>query len=405
MVVVCSACGKKYRVEPRMVGGKTGFINCSACNHGIMFRNPISRGYKSENSPKQFQVQLDEKTDEDADFASVSVKPVERRRVNMQWRRFLLDESLISRIILLAMCVSLIPLLGMSLFALHLNQKYVESSIEKLGSEMTVSLLKPVDEWLDKNVDVLQSAAKTPEIQSLDRKLQEQVLRKIHDGFPWMNAVFTGNICGENMARSDYGELLDYSEQSFYQDVMKGKPVAMHTFIDRATKRLNMVIAVPIKRGSEIVGYTGAGMGTDKLSDMVNMWGNGPSRFAFLVDENNKILAHPDQNYVSREMNMKNHPLIAAYKGDQAWKTQFFEENNEKVVGNVRKSKYGWKIAIQQPEKEALATHGRTTLLIALSFLITAGIVFFVSFLAGRAVIRNLEMRLNQIHAGTGIAG
>jgi C4-dicarboxylate-specific signal transduction histidine kinase len=388
-----------------MIKGEKGIFKCQACEHQIVFRNPFPEENTSEKFREPFQIPISDITEKQNGPSLMPGKkvPSRSRRVKLNWRRFLPAESLISRIALLAMCVSLIPLLAMSLFALHLNQKRMQSSIDKIGSEMTVSLLSPVEAWLEKNIEALQSAAKTPEMQSLDQKLQEQVLKSINQRCPWVYAAFTGNICGENIARSDFGQLVDFSEQSFYQDVMKGKAVAIHTFIDRTTKRLDMILAVPIKRGGEIIGFAGVKLNTEKLTSPVKLWKNGSSGFAFLVDENNKVLAHPNQNYVQKEMNMKKHPLIVADKNDISGNVQYFEDNNERVLGYLRKSRFGWKIAIQQSEKEAFAKYGRTSFIIVLAFLATGGIVFLIVFLSARAIVKPI-VYLTQAAEQKGIA-
>ena len=51
MIVICEDCGKKYRIDPSKIKGKTAKFKCKACNHIITVSKPEPKPPESPQPP------------------------------------------------------------------------------------------------------------------------------------------------------------------------------------------------------------------------------------------------------------------------------------------------------------------------------------------------------------------
>ncbi|MDB9512227.1 ATP-binding protein [Kamptonema animale CS-326] len=95
------------------------------------------------------------------------------------------------------------------------------------------------------------------------------------------------------------------------------------------------------------------------LSDLAHVVGAvrlGKTGFAFLVDENGSVLAHPDPNFVSGDhlTNLSNYPAVKTLLNGQTGTFSFTDDKGVKWLSYGKKLDIGWGVIILQQEHEAL---------------------------------------------------
>ncbi|MDF0554712.1 ATP-binding protein [Kamptonema sp. UHCC 0994] len=95
------------------------------------------------------------------------------------------------------------------------------------------------------------------------------------------------------------------------------------------------------------------------LSDLAHAVGAvrlGKTGFAFLVDENGAVLAHPDPNFVSGDhlINFSNYPAVKTLLHGQTGLFYFTDDKGVKWLSYGKKLDMGWGVIILQQEAEAL---------------------------------------------------
>lgn len=298
--------------------------------------------------------------------------------------------GMLARTVVTMLVVGLLPL------ALFGGLTLVQQS-RRIRSEADVSMRKSaerisaqVDEWFDKNLRVLQTAATLPAITTMLPEEQTQVVTAIQKAYPWMYLVFTVAPDGRNVARSDGKPLTDYSDRQYYKDVaLGGKDLSLETLIGRTSKKPALIMAIPIKVGGATVGVMAAAMGIEDISRVVAHWKTGQTGFAFVVDEKAKVVAHPREEFVLSQSYLPDHPLISQFRADgQPHLTSFTETNGEQVLGAVQGNRFHWGVAVQQDERELFAPL-RETLGIALALLAGAALlVAVIAWVSSRLLIR-----------------
>jgi methyl-accepting chemotaxis protein len=254
-----------------------------------------------------------------------------------------------------------------------------------------------VDEWIDKNILILRTAARLNDIAHMDRVKQEHILKAINQEYPWMYLVFTLGANGMNIARNDDKPLTDYSDRDYYKDVMQGKDLSWQVLIGKTSKKPAVVLAVPIKAAdNSIIGVMAAAMNIDDISKIVAAWKKGKTGFAFLVDEKGKVVSHQIPEYVLEQKDLNNHPLVSAIrKKGKEMSLSFINDKGKPTYGYAKSNKYGWLTVIQQEDEEAFEPVKRNQLFALGIFGFTVIIVSLIAWLSARTIVTPITQMTN----------
>jgi methyl-accepting chemotaxis protein len=256
----------------------------------------------------------------------------------------------------------------------------LRSNAERIASQ--------VDEWVDKNVRVLQAAAGLPSIAGMQHDDQTKVVTAIKRAYPWMYLVFTISSTGANVARSDTQPLVDYGDRQYFKDVVAGNDLAWESVVSKTTHKPALILAVPIRVNGATVGVLAAGTTIEDMSRIVVNWKTGSTGYAFLVDEHSKVIAHPIEEYAVSQRRLPDHPLVAAFVADGKPHFSQFSDQGAETLGYVQGNRFRWAVAVQQGAAELFAPQ-RQTLMLGLSLLFgAAALVVVTAVLLSKMLVR-----------------
>ena len=405
--IICNECGKKYRVDDTKMKGLQAKVKCKNCQNIMVIRKPRPPAEASPVAPSSVervpssptagerelpppQSKYEPRSDIDQPSTSATqhaTKPEadDTGFLSGQKIRF----GLLAKIIVVMLIVSLLPFAVFWGITLRETSERVRIETASLMAQTAKGLGSEVDGWINNNVSVLRAAAQLPNIHSMDRTRQEDVLKAIQKEYPWMYLVFTVSPDGMNVARNDGRPLKDYSDRQYYKDIMIGKKLSWQTLIGKTSKKPALVLAVPIKRGDRLVGVIAAAMNIDEISQNIATWQQGRTGFAFLVDEKGYVVSHPDRQYVTKRKNLNGHPLIASFrkKGWRTTTTEFNAPDGEIAFGHVRSNNYGWALALQQQNKEVFESFNRVQEFALILLGGTILLVLIIAWFSARAIV------------------
>ena len=320
--IICDKCGKKYKIDETKIKGESARLKCKGCDNvltvtkdapaAVKMPEPdvsVSPGEPEADSSYEQTVTLAtaeglEKKKEEALRASAGAMKV----------RF----GLSPKIIIVMLLISLMPLTLYWSVTFRESSRLIRTDTELLMAQTVQGLGGQVDEWIDKNILILRTAARLNDMASMDRVKQEHILKAINQEYPWMYLVFTVGANGMNIARNDDKPLTDYSDRDYYKDVMQGKDLSWQVLIGKTSKKPAVVLAVPIKAAdNSIIGVMAAAMNIDDISKTVAAWKKGKTGFAFLVDEKGKVVSHQIPEYVLEQKDLNSHPLVSCYQEER----------------------------------------------------------------------------------------
>ena len=392
MDIICDVCGKKYRVDETKMKGAKAKVKCKACNNIMVITKPAPE----PAAEPSFSPEIREP--EVSQAAQISERPIERPATQRQEPEEIptpiyggqkVRFGLFAKIITVMLIVSLLPFAIFWGITLRETNERIRTDTEALMAQTAQGLSNQVNDWIDNNVSILRTAAKLPEITSMDGLQQKPVLETIQKQYPWMYLVFTVGTDGMNVARSDDVPLKDYSDRQYYKDIIRGKNLSWQTLIGKTSKKPALVLAVPIKSDDQTIGVMAAAMTVDDISKSIGTWKTGNTGYAFLVDEKGFVIAHPNRQYVAKRENLNNHPLIANYrqKGWTTITTRFKTSNGQPALGHVRSNNYGWALALQQEESEVFSALNRVQRFALTLLGCTILLVSVIAWFSARAIV------------------
>jgi len=289
------------------------------------------------------------------------------------------------------LALSLIPLIIISLVTYSRNNSEIQQNTDAFFTEIATGLGNQVNEWLEKNILAMKTMAQVPGMNSMDPARQEPIFASMKDQFPWMYLIFTLDTRGMNIARNDGQALKDYSDRSYYREIILGRDLSWETVIGKTSLKPALVLGVPIKAEGKLVGVFAAAMTLEDISKIVSPWKRGRTGFAFLMDEKSKVVAHPSNEYVSVQKNLNDHPLVKAYRQANEPVTTLFTDENGQQYGHIRSISHGWMLAIQQTEKEVFLNLRQWQVFALILLIITLVLVALFAWFAARSIVKPLR--------------
>jgi methyl-accepting chemotaxis protein len=297
--------------------------------------------------------------------------------------------GLLAKTTIVVLFLGIGPLVAFGLFTLVQQRASLSEASERSMQATAEHISAQVDEWFDKNLRVLRAAATLPVITAMQRDEQAKVLSAIKQAYPWMYLVFTIGLDGKNVARSDDQPLVDYAERQYFKDVVSGgKDMSWETLLGKTSGKPSLLISLPIRVNGTLVGVLAAGMTIEDISRNVANWKTGETGFAFLVDENAKVLAHPRNDFVLTQKRLADHPMVASYRTDSKPHLQSFEEDGRATLGYVHGNKFGWAVIVEQSRSELFAPLRATVTIGALVLLGAVLIAIAIGLVASRLLVR-----------------
>jgi methyl-accepting chemotaxis protein len=370
MDIACDGCGKRYRIDETKMKADTARVKCKACGRVIQVTKsaaeadrvpefdfglppvpppPILPGMP-EGSTLQASDAPPEQTAEPAGEEAWAEEPGRQSMTRDRTVRF----GLFGKTLLVMLLVSLLPFGLFWFLTFREMNDQIRSDSEALMAQTSKGMVDQIDAWLNSNASLLRMAATLPEIASMNPEQQEPALKAIHQAYPFMYLVFTVDPNGRNVARNDNQPLVSYADRQYFKDIMAGRALSWQSVVGRTSKVPALVLAVPIRQGTRIVGVMAAAMTVDDVSKKVATWKKGATGFAFLVDEQGFVIAHPQKQFGEKRENLNSYLLISAFrsKGWTSITAPFSDENGHPVIGHARSTSTGWVLALQQDESE-----------------------------------------------------
>ncbi|CAB1069753.1 hypothetical protein D1AOALGA4SA_755 [Olavius algarvensis Delta 1 endosymbiont] len=411
--IACVHCGKKYRIDETNMKGTRGKVKCKACGTLMVITIPRAATEPPEAAVNK-QLSGNDEMQESPHYPSETVPPsaVDRQTVaakdrptepekkdnlaqpkrdlttliNRKKARF----GLSPKIIIVMLIVSLLPLAVFWGITFRETRDRVRIATENLLAQTARGIEIEIDGWINNNVSILRTAAKMPEMISMDGTRQEGILKVIQQEYPWMYRVSTLNPEGMTVARNDDGPLEDFSDRQYYKDILAGNKISWQTLVDKISKKPALVLALPIKKGDNLLGIVTAAVTIDEISNSIANWRKGQTGFAFLIDEKGFVLSHPEKENVTVRQNLNRHPLIAEFhkKGSQATTSMFNTLTGEKAIGHVSSNNYGWTLVLQQRSSEIFDFINQIE---EFAFFLLAGtilLVLIIAWILARAIVR-----------------
>jgi GAF domain-containing protein/HAMP domain-containing protein len=137
----------------------------------------------------------------------------------------------------------------------------------------------------------------------------------------------------------------------------RGVPLALETLVGRTADQPALVASAPIRdQAGRIVGV---GMFASDLTDFaagVQVQRLGETGLAYIIDENDQVIAHPDLGQWAETRDLSAFPPVLALRAGRQGPLSFVDQEGRRWRAHVAALDNGWGIVVQQQEAELLST-------------------------------------------------
>lgn len=264
--------------------------------------------------------------------------------------------SIFQKLLVTMLLVALVPLASVWLVSRDNMVRDWTNNINHQLAGAADGLVDQVDNWVDLNRRLMVQNAQTDAMRSMDKAAQDPVLRSIKGTYEWVNLAFTVDPLGNNIGRSDNRPPNPTDSRPFFKSVKAGAPLGHQVVIGLTSGKPALILGAPIHSDNpnHILGVIAMGMTLEKLSNTITTMKIGDTGFAFLTDENGKVIAHPQLDMSKERQDFSSHP---AFLNELASDSGHFvySENGQKIVAYTKKTSMGWNVVVQQNYDEAFA--------------------------------------------------
>ncbi len=215
-----------------------------------------------------------------------------------------------------------------------------EKQIQANHHQLSSSIMLNVQSFIEKSYAVTEQIAKTPVVFDFNEKGQEALLVETIGRHDYFDLFYIQGMDGMQTARSA-GNLGDRSSRWWFKQVMGDKkPFVSKSYYSLAGNVPVTSAIIPIYNDrNQLKGVMGSDIRLGQLQDIVEEFSTGSS-YAYVIDGEGVVIAHPDTSKVSELYNYKtlektvlkmdsNGNVVVDENGNQVTEKQMFEISSE----------------------------------------------------------------------------
>jgi GAF domain-containing protein len=274
--------------------------------------------------------------------------------------------SLRIRLTVTTLLIALPLLVAMAVFLTSRARSQLEQDAKQGLRDLNNATTATVSLWLDAHSSTLKSLAASPAIQSMNAAEQKPALSAMTAAFPYIYLASTTDLTGMNVARNDNVDLKDYSDRIWFQQARQGASITYQTVIGKTGGKPALIISAPIvSPESQILGTVMFAIELENISRQVQTTHVGQKGFAFVVDNDNILVAHPAQTVDAPELSpdtvgselidLSAYPPVTALREGTLGSIIFKDNQGQNWYAYISKLSNGWGVIVQQPEQALLA--------------------------------------------------
>ena len=252
-----------------------------------------------------------------------------------------------------------------------------------------------ISSWASQKI--VQTAVQNNFVGKSAREAANEMLAKIKKDYVYYDSISIADAEGNAIASTEIASIgkVNIADRPYFQESMKGAFAVSSVLISRTTGRPSFVISVPVREKDQVTGVLRT---TIDLSVFTKVYIDpvkvGKEGFAFIVQSDGVVLAHPDQTKIV-QFNVKETDFGREILARQKGVLEYAFNGKKKIASFTRNKDFGWMIAVTSSNDEMLAPVKR---LAGLNGGVAAGVVVLTAVII--LLVVNATVRpLNRIAA------
>ncbi|MDJ0725052.1 MAG: ATP-binding protein [Prochloraceae cyanobacterium] len=293
----------------------------------------------------------------------------------------------------LLVLMGIVPLILIAIF--YANDRATKIVLSEAETNLKLranTLTQDINRWNEMNELALKSLSRQESIRSGIAALQKPALIEIVDTYQHLYRALTVNIDGWTVARSDNRKSQYRGDRDYFKKALTGEDkIFYQALISRTTDRPALCMSTAIKpKQLTVIGVAVICANLEKITNQIGQMKFGQTGYAFLINNEGRVLAHPNTKYVSGKYlkNLSSYPPVANFLQGNLGKQFFKDEAGIDWIYHTNSLDNDWGIVVLQEKSEFLQGEKeleRLAFLVAAVAVISASAItfFLANYLIG----------------------
>jgi methyl-accepting chemotaxis protein len=262
-------------------------------------------------------------------------------------------------------------------------------------------LQSEINSFLDDSASVIELASEQNITRQVNPREMKDLFDNILDNYDQFKSVYLGTRDGEIHIRPDQTlpDGYDPRERSWYQAALNSDGIVWTSpYVDAGSGELIISAAKKVERNGNLVGVAAGDISLKVISELISSTKIGENGYAFMVDSQGEILAHPNQEFVDERRDLSQDiDLTNALAGESGY-LEYVEAGEEKLASYVPISHINASVFAQIPLAEAYSANReilRQIIIMALVILII--LILIISFYIKKSIVSPILNYGNQM--------
>ncbi len=268
--------------------------------------------------------------------------------------------SLRQKFSLVFVLVTIIPLFLASIVTFNETETAMKRVLFDKNRVVAESMAGKVEFLFNERFKLLKLLAGNDEVISMNINKIQSVLRGVEKQYPDLGIAFVIGLDGNLLARSDGGDLnINYMDRPYFVQALETRKITFSGVVLSKTKNVYVVVVAHpiIDSNGAIAGVIAVSVEVDKILDLMNNHVSAvENAYAFIVDNEGKLLVHPDRKLMDARLDVSALEAVRGVLENQTGWAEYVFNGQAKLAGYSRIGLTGWGLVYQQPLKGVMAT-------------------------------------------------
>lgn len=256
--------------------------------------------------------------------------------------------------------------------------EFLEQNFNEKANLQLINLKKQISTWISVRESVLSTISQSDDVKNGTSELAIPFLKKELEINQEFDYFFVSDEKGNMVTTS--GERANIADRPYFKRAMSGLPAISDVIVAKTTGKKIVVLAMPLEtENGERKGVLAGAITTDYLTSVLSDVKLGRTGYAFMVQKDGMVVAHPEKDKILKENVLKgsNQDLISIIKKSQTGQTgslRYTYENEDKLSYYAFIPRTSWSLIITAPASEATE---QLSYLAKISIATAAGVLIF----------------------------
>jgi len=308
--------------------------------------------------------------------------------------------SILFKVNSITIVILILFITGLGVMINHSMSQEIDKLITNRNLEAAKSLQNQADAFFSKAENTIQLISRRSDIKNLNKAEIKQIFKGIKQNQKF-RALYLGTVKGDFIVYPQVNtpEGYDPRDRPWYQKTKSQDQLRwIDPYLEPSTKKPMITVAVPIKQDGKLVGVLGGDIYLETLSKKVVNKKIGNTGYAYLINDNGQLLAHPDQEKVKSQFNAKKVFDVESILKQNEGTMQYTFNGQDKFASFVKVNRIGGAIITQAPLKEIYsARNGIRNQIILFSLVVIVLLSLFIYFINKKYILTPLNKLINTI--------